>query len=471
LSRRPRFGLTILSLLLLPANFSFAADDREQKLNREFQSAVAQYKAGQYPQAAAQLEELLPQLPKNFEIQELLGLVYASESQNKKAIEHLQAAVELKPNSPEARTNLAATFSHAGRFDLAGEQFRKALELEPHNYNANHNLGEFYIHAGKIADALPLLEEAQRVDSTSYDNGYDLSLAYFLSGRLDAARQLIDTLIAQKNSGELHNLLGEVEEKDGKFVAAAKEFEIAAQMEPSEENLFDLACEFLLHRTYDPAIEVYQKAIERYPNSARLRIGLGVTLYSRGQYDEAVKSLVAAADLTPDDPRCYLFLSKAYDSSLQQADEVIQRFRRYAELEPRNGLAQYYYAMSLWKGKRTGDSNVDIHQVEALLQKSIALDPSLAEAHVQLADLYDGQHAYDKSIPQYVRALELNQNLPDAHYRLGQDYIHTGRKDQAQAEFAIYQKQRAEHMAVIDKEKADVQQFVYAAKTEPASKP
>jgi tetratricopeptide (TPR) repeat protein len=199
-------------------------------------------------------------------------------------------------------------------------------------------------------------------------------------------------------------------------------------------------------------------------------IGLGMAYYFRGKYDDAVKALLAAADLNPADPRCYLFLSKAYDSSPNQAEEVIQRFRRFSELQPRNARAQYYYAMSLWKGKRAEDPGFDLKQIESLLQKSIALDPALPEAHVQLGNLYADQHAYAKSIPEYERAIELNSNLPDAHYRLGQDYVHVGQKDRAQSEFDIYQRQRAAHLAEMDKQKDEIRQFVYSAKGE-SSKP
>ena len=122
--------------------------------------------------------------------------------------------------------------------------------------------------------------------------------------------------------------MGQIEEKDGKFVAAANEFEIAAHMDPSEENLFAWGSEMLLHRTYEPAIAIFQEGAKRYPNSPRILIGLGLSLYSRGKYDEAVKALLAAADLTPADPRCFLFLSKAYNSSPLQADGVTERFRR-----------------------------------------------------------------------------------------------------------------------------------------------
>jgi tetratricopeptide (TPR) repeat protein len=190
-----------------------------------------------------------------------------------------------------------------------------------------------------------------------------------------------------------------------------------------------------------------------------------MALYARGLYDEAITALLKAADLSPSDPRCYLFLSRAYDSSPNQAEEVIRRFRRYADLQPSNARAQYYYAMSLWKGKRAGDSGLDLQTVESLLQKSIALDGSLPEAHVQLANLYADQHQYEKSVPEYLRALELDPNLSDAHYRLGTDYVHMGQKDRAQKEFDVYQKLRAEHLAEVEKERAEVQQFVYSEKS------
>jgi tetratricopeptide (TPR) repeat protein len=470
-STRSQFRLAILCWVLLGEAFA-AADQNSQALDRKFQSAVAQYDSGHFAEAAAQLEELLPYAPNSFEIQELLGLVYASQSQDEKALKHLEAAVRLKPDSATARTNFAACLSHSGKQALAGEQFKKAVELAPADYDANHNLGEFYIQAGRIAEARPFLERAQQINPSSYDNGYDLAMAYFQTGQLSQARQLVQQVVQGKNTGELHNLLGQIEEKDGNYVAAANEYQAAAHLDPSEDNLFDWGSELLLHRTYEPAIDVFQQAALRFPNSPRIIIGLGMALYSRGKYDEAVKALLHAADLNPADARCYLFLSKAYDSSPSQAEDVIGRFRRYSELQPGNALAQYYYAMSMWKGKRTANANVDPEVIKSLLQKAVALDDALPEAHVQLGNLYGDQHDYEKSIPQYQRALELSPNLADAHYRLAQDYVHVGQKDRAQTEFDLYQRFRAEHMAEVDKERAEVRQFVYDEKNAPAaSKP
>lgn len=465
-SIRPLSFILLASLILLPA---FGGQDTD--LDREFQSAVAQYDSGHYAEAAAKLEDLIHKVPGNFEVHELLGLVYSAQSKDVAANPHLEKAVRLNPKSAPAHTNLAANLVRLGKLEQAGEQFQKAAQLDPKNYDTNHNLGEFYAQSKKIGDAVPYLQQAQRISPTSYDNGYDLSLAYLLTGHLADARVQIRELLRQKDTAELHNLLGAVEEQDGKFVEAANEYELAAHADPSESNLFDWGSELLIHRTLGPAIEVFQDAVKRYPDSPRLAIGLGMALYAHGNYDDAVKSLIRAADLNPSDQSCYLFLSRAYDSSPSQADEVIQRFHRFSELQPNNAKALYYYAMSLWKGKRAEDPSLDLHQIETLLKKSIELDPKLAEAHLQLGNLYSGQRQYAAAIPEYVRALELNANLADAHYRLAQAYVRTGQKDLAQGQFQIYQKMNEQQLADLEKQRAEIRQFVYSAKDNPSAKP
>ena len=445
-------------------------DARTERLNRDFQAAVAQYEGGRFPEAAAALEALLRDAPDSYEIHELLGLTYAQLSQDAKSAQHLETAARLNPKSASAHTNLAVSRARAGNLQSAELEFKRAIELEPQNYDADHNLGELYVRAGKIEAAVPYLEAAQRIQPAAEDNGYDLALAYVTAKRLNDARRLLQDLLKRKNSAELHNLLGEVEEKDNNFVAAVNEYQTAAHLDPSEGNLFDWGSELLLHRTLDAAIEVFQNAAQRYSDSPRLAIGLGIAYYSRGNYDDAVKALLRAADLAPNDARVYFFLSRAYDSSPGQAVDVIEHFRRFAELQPGNGRAQYYYAMSLWKGKRAQDPGLDFTQIEKLLQTSIQLDPALAEAHLQLGNLYADQTKFKDAIPEYLRALALNSDLADAHYRLGQAYIRTGDREHGQAQLQAYQKLREEHLADLDRQRAEIRQFVYSSReTAPAA--
>src|SRR5271166_2469173 len=87
----------LLTLLTFVSAESLAVPP-QKNLDQEFKAAVSLYEAGKYPEAAIQLEKLVRELPESFEVQELLGLVYAAQSQDAKATQHLQKAVRLKPD-------------------------------------------------------------------------------------------------------------------------------------------------------------------------------------------------------------------------------------------------------------------------------------------------------------------------------------------------------------------------------------
>ena len=89
-------------------------------------------------------------------------------------------------------------------------------------------------------------------------------------------------------------------------------------MDPSEEHLFDWGDSLLQLRASGPATEVFRAAIPP-PQSARLRVGLGIALYSQGEYRDAVQSFCDAADLAPSDPRPYQFLGEMYGVSPESA--------------------------------------------------------------------------------------------------------------------------------------------------------
>ncbi len=78
MSKVPQLLLVVLCAAFVCAEFASAEDTDKQKLDRRYQSAVADYDAGHYPEAAQQLESLLPFAPRSYELHELLGLVYAS---------------------------------------------------------------------------------------------------------------------------------------------------------------------------------------------------------------------------------------------------------------------------------------------------------------------------------------------------------------------------------------------------------
>jgi tetratricopeptide (TPR) repeat protein len=460
---RPRWFINAIlisacGVLLLASRPSLAS---EASLESRFQSAVGHYNSGQYQQAVVELESLAKQVPSSFEVHELLGLAYVAESKIAEANPHFEKAVRLRPNSSAARANLAVNLARLGKEELAEAEFKRAIAIAPEDYEANHDFGEFYAQQGKIAEAIPYLEKAQRARPDSYGNGYDLALAYEKTGQYEAARRQIQALLQRNDTAELHNLLGEVDEKSGDYIASVNEYQSAAQMDPSERNIFDWGGEFLLHHTWDAAVEIFSRGVQRYPNSQSLMVGLGMAYYWQGDYKSAVKALLRATDLAPSDPHPYYFLSRAYKHAPGEAPEVIARFKRFESLRPADPRAAYYYAMSLWKGKEMESSGADLGEIESLLKKAVKLDPSFAEAYLELGNFYSQEHQYAEAVPEYQRALQLDSTLTDAYYRLGQAYVHLGNKELAQKEFELHQKLYAQHLAEDDRQREQIRQFVY----------
>jgi tetratricopeptide (TPR) repeat protein len=103
-----------------------------------------------------------------------------------------------------------------------------------------------------------------------------------------------------------------------------------------------------------------------------------------------------------------------------------------------------------------------------MLRRALTLDPSLSEAHLQLANLYSQRRDYARAVPEYQEALKLAPNLPDAHFRLGQAYVHLGEKDLGEKEFQIHRQLYEQHLAEVDKQRSEVLQFVYSMKADPA---
>jgi Flp pilus assembly protein TadD len=169
-------------------------------------------------------------------------------------------------------------------------------------------------------------------------------------------------------------------------------------------------------------------------------VGLGIAHYSRGQYEAAVKSFCHAADLAPSDPRPYQFLGEMYGVAPELGAEVTRRLARFVKAHPDNSLATFHYAMSLWKGQPAGSPPADVQRVEALLRRAVALDPKFVKAFLELGILLSDQQRYKEAIQELRRAIRLEPDLAQAHYRLAQAYQRSGQKELAAREFEIFER-------------------------------
>ncbi len=269
------------------------------------------------------------------------------------------------------------------------------------------------------------------------------------------------------STADSHRLAGDRAERSGDPLAAVREYEEAARLNPSEENYFAWGTELLLHRAIKPAAEVFEKGTTAHPKSARMLAGLGAAVYASGSYDDAASRLCAAADLQPADPTPYLFLGKMEKSAPDPLPCAAEKLARFAHDQPTNALANYYYAVSLWKRGRGSADSASLQQIEALLQKAVAADPKLDEGFVRLGVVYAAKGNSQQAISAYKKAIDANPQSGEAHYRLALAYKRAGEEEKSELEMQLYKQAEKTETAAIEQQRREIRQFLIILKDQP----
>jgi len=277
------------------------------------------------------------------------------------------------------------------------------------------------------------------------------------------------------DTAELHARRGDIAESEGRPLEAVQEYQRAAEMNPIEPHLFAWGAELLLHRAFEPSIEVFTKGRALYPHSVRILLGLSVATYSRGLNDQASRLFLAACDMDPKDPTPYLFLGRLEESEKIEPPGWTERLQRFVNLHPENALAHYYYAVSL--AKQASQHPEHSATVESELNKAIELDPQLGRAYLQLGILYSEKKEFPQAVSAFQKAIEVTPFPDEAHYRLAQVYRQTGQAEKARGEIEVSNKVSQQKTDAAERERHGIPQFVYTLKDQntpsqtPAPKP
>jgi len=270
-------------------------------------------------------------------------------------------------------------------------------------------------------------------------------------------------------TADMHERRGDIAEREGRPLEAVQEYQRAAEKDPSEPHLFTWGAELLLHRAFEPAIEVFTKGRSLYPGSVRMLPGLAVATHSHGLNDQANRWFLEACDLDPKDPTPYLFLGRLEESEKIDPPGWTEGLKRFVSLHPENALAHYYYAVGL--AKESGQHPADSAAIEAELNKAVEVDPHLGGAYLQLGILYSGRKQFPQAIAALRKAVEVTPFPDEAHYRLAQVYRQTGEAEKARTEIEMFNKVSQQKAEAAERERHGIQQFVYTLKDQSAPSP
>ena len=434
-----------------------ASASNAEELNRKFQEAVSAQESGNFAQAEKILRSMRAQNPGIFAIDESLGLALVAQEKYSEALPFLEAAVKEQADSDAAHANLGAALFRLKQNKEAQAEFEIAAKLNSSNAATQESLGRLWMETKQPAKAADAFAAAIRLDATKTELLLDEAEALKEAGQLEQAAEAAKQFPGAEQSAQAQELLGEIAEKRGAYKDAALYLQHAAELDPSEANVWTLSVEFLKHWTFDGAITELEAAVVRFPQSKRMRLGLGAAYFGDGKYTKAVPVF---ADLLETDQNNKLYaelLGISCTVVMQETRPRCAELLHYADSHPDDALAATYAATTIIDSQST-----DAQQAAARrwLTNAIHANPKLADAHLQLAMLDQNQAMWEESIPELQAALRLKPNLAKAHYRLSLALWRTGRKAEAATEMDLQKKYHQQEQDDLDKRLRQITTFV-----------
>jgi tetratricopeptide (TPR) repeat protein len=226
-SRTPAaFRIRVASALLAAGQSEAALQTLEGLPAADSVSAEAAYwRARCYEKlATATYLRLYRADPNSYRLHQLMGDLEAAKGDDAKAIEEYQAAIALRPSSPNLHYSLGHLLWKDLRVPEARVELDAELALNPRHAGALTDLGQTYLLEHQPDKALPYLQSALAAGSGNPDLHRDLGTAYTELRDYRKAEEQFKIAVSADHDGSVHYKLARVYQALGEKEKAAHEF-------------------------------------------------------------------------------------------------------------------------------------------------------------------------------------------------------------------------------------------------------
>ncbi len=341
--------LTFPLALMLTLPSCMAQTAAEQR-----QTALALEQQGNNPAAEAAWRAYLKTRPSSAEAYAHLGLLEARQEHYQEAVPLYRKALELGPPLAGLRLNLGLALFKDDHLKEAIPIFRSLLKSEPASSPMAQQLtvliGMAHYGLGEYAEAAPYLKQAARRDAQNLPLRLALAHSCLWTKQYQC---VLDTyheiLLLNAQSAEADMLAGEAEDALKNYFGAITEFRAAVKADPKLPDVhFGLGYILWTQRQYPEAVTQFEAELANNPNHALAlayladaqmqlthpeialpllekanrieptvslaHLDLGILYADAGRKDEALRELLLADKLRPDDVNVHWRLARLYRS-------------------------------------------------------------------------------------------------------------------------------------------------------------
>jgi len=227
---------------------------------------------------------------------------------------------------------------------------------------------------------------------------------------------------------EAHNRLGSAWYFIGQFPAAASEFQITTELNPTFAQAWcNLSRALAAQNRMDDAVAACQKALQIRPRFVAAHNSLSLFLQKMGRHDEAMLHCRLAVEIDPDSVNSQFNLGMAL--ALEgKFEEAATHYQKALAVDPRNPLTHVYLGSALAHAGRLDDA---IHHFRLALK----LQPDNPLGHNYLGGTLLAKGQVSEAVSEFRQATELQPKQLEFRRSLGHALLNQGSLDEAIAVF------------------------------------
>ncbi len=235
--------------------------------------------------------------PESEPLMRQLGEIYVALGRSAEAERRIAALRDANPKRVSLQVMHGRLSLAMGKFEDAGADFDRALELEPNLAEALAGRAMVLESRGDLKGALAAATRAQE-QRDHPDHAYAVARLQAALGDPAKARVSLEAILRRDpDHGPSANDLAYMLAESGESLERAHELsQMAMRLTPSPDT-FDTAGYVLLKQgKHEPAVELFERALEKRPSYATARFHLALALIETGKRDAAKTALRSALE-------------------------------------------------------------------------------------------------------------------------------------------------------------------------------
>ncbi len=340
-------------------------------------------------------------------------------NESEQALAYLDLAAQRGAPEAAIEAEVGAGLSALGESERAADRYAMAIEIDPNSLDARLALAEYYTRVGGEDNYRLALEQLQFVESAGVDDELLHSLyattTYHL-GDIASARErmarIIDDLEVEENAEHLY-LMGRIEFDQGAAVEATDDDAALAHFQRAQ-NAFALA-------------------FSRGRSNSETRYWEARAFLALGDHAAAIPAFRRALDISVEEGHVRGDYNYWLGYALEQTRNYAQALQSYRMVDRydlrwslENPVVFYRRGLLLADQALLRDAERDFKWV-------LILEPDHADAASALARLYNREQDYDRALAFWERSLRIHEPQGRVHYEMGMLLNRLERFDESRA--------------------------------------